>query len=80
MLVMYLDDILIMETSSRGCSQAATKARRVLESLGSVLNLEKCQFNYLREYEFIGFILDSDAYCIIQRVPREVAETNRQLF
>ena len=58
-MVVYLDDILILESTERSCELALFKTIGFLESLGFVINYEKSQIIPTQSIRYLGFIFDS---------------------
>jgi hypothetical protein len=56
-LIIYLDDLLFMNTSAEGLWQDLATARYLLENLGFVINLEKSVFVPTQKLEFLGFVI-----------------------
>lgn len=57
--VIYLDDILLVGRSKEECFVNLQETRSLLESLGFILNLDKCQLKPSTSCKFLGFILNS---------------------
>lgn len=57
--VMYLDDILILGPSAPECRINLLKVIKLLESLGFIINSDKCQLYPSLQCKFLGFIFDS---------------------
>lgn len=55
----YIDDKLIIAPSYNQCLIDVSRARKLLESLGFVLNLDKCQLEPNTRIKFLGVIIDS---------------------
>ena len=62
--VIYLDDILLLGNSVRDCSLNVQKTKSLVESLGFVLNVDKCQLIPSNERTFLGFVIDSNKFCL----------------
>ena len=58
-LIIYLDDLLFMNSSKVGLQQDMTTARYLLENLGFVINLEKSCFQPTQQLEFLGFVVNT---------------------
>ena len=58
-LIIYLDDLLFMNSSKIGLQQDMTTARYLLENLGFVINLEKSCFQPTQQLEFLGFVVNT---------------------
>ena len=63
-LVIYLDDILILSNSESQCRLDVTLTIKLLESLGFIINLQKSALNPSKRCTFLGFVLNSEAFCI----------------
>lgn len=59
-LVIYLDDILIISNSYDECIDDIQKTSKFLESLGFILNLEKCSLKPSNRCKFLGFNFNSE--------------------
>ena len=59
-LIIYLDDILVMNQTKKGALEDGKKLRDVLESLGFLINLKKSILTPVQGIEFLGFIIDSN--------------------
>lgn len=70
--VIYLDDILLLGKTPESCKKNVAKTRALLESLGLVLNLEKCQLEPEMEAKYLGFIIDSEKFEV--RLPERKIE------
>lgn len=57
--VIYLDDLLLIGRSQEECIANIQETRSLLESLGFILNLEKCQLRPSTTCKFLGFMLNS---------------------
>lgn len=57
--VIYLDDILIMNTSAQKIREQTTLTVTLLEGLGFQVNQAKSQLEPLQVLEFLGFVIDS---------------------
>ena len=66
-LVVYLDDILICNSTREGCHRDTVTVVNVLRSLGFLLNEKKCATVPSKRREFLGLICDSQA--MMFRVP-----------
>ena len=55
-LIIYLDDLLFMNSSKVGLQQDMTTAQYLLENLGFVIDLEKSCFQPTQQLEFLGFV------------------------
>lgn len=62
--VLHLDDILLFGDSVHECQRNIRKTRELLESVGLVLNLEKCNLVPKKEIKFLGFLFDSERFCL----------------
>ena len=58
-LIIYLDDLLFMNSSKVGLQQDMTTAQYLLENLGFVINLEKSCFQPTQQLEFFGFVVNT---------------------
>ena len=58
-LIIYLDDILLMNASETGLQQDMHTAQYLLENLGFVINLEKSCFQPTQQLEFLGFLVNT---------------------
>ena len=58
-LIIYLDDLLFMNSSKVGLQQDMTTARYLLENLGFVINLEKSCFQPTQQLEFLGLVVNT---------------------
>ena len=58
-LIIYLDDLLFMNSSKVGLQQDMTTAQYLLENLGFVINLEKSCFQPTQQLEFLGFVVNT---------------------
>ena len=58
-LIIYLDDILLMNASETGLRQDIHTAQYLLENLGFVINLEKSCFQPTQQLEFLGFLVNT---------------------
>ena len=58
-LIIYLDDILLMNASENGLRQDMHTAQYLLENLGFVINLEKSCFQPTQQLEFLGFLVST---------------------
>ena len=56
----YLDDILLLGRTINECDTNLNTTRELLESLGFVLNIEKCQLTPATECKFLGFLFNSE--------------------
>ena len=57
--IIYLDDLLFMNSSKVGLQQDMTTAQYFLENLGFVINLEKSCFQPTQQLEFLGFVVNT---------------------
>ena len=62
--VVYLDDILMFGRTKRDCEKNIEITKDLLESLGFILNMKKCNLNPSNSCEYLGFDFDSVKYCI----------------
>lgn len=60
--VIYLDDLLLIGASKTECMNNIQETRSLLESLGFVLNLEKCQLEPSMTCKFLGFIFNTKEF------------------
>ena len=58
-LIVYLDDILFMNSSEVGLQQDMITAQYLLEHLGFVINVEKSCFQPTPQLEFLGFVVNT---------------------
>ena len=58
-LIIYLDDLLFMNSSKVGLQQDMTTAQYLLENLGFVINHEKSCFQPTQQLEFLGFVVNT---------------------
>ena len=58
-VIIYLDDILIVQATKEATSQAVKIVRRLLESLGFVISEEKSEEDPTQEIEYIGLTISS---------------------
>ena len=58
-LIIYLDDLLFMNSSKVGLQQDMTTAQYLLENLRFVINLEKSCFQPTQQLEFLGFVVNT---------------------
>ena len=58
-LIIYLDDILLMNAFETGLQQDMHTAQYLLENLGFVINLEKSCFQPTQQLEFLGFLVNT---------------------
>jgi hypothetical protein len=58
-LVIYLDDFLIVGTTTQECSDAVAQVIHVLESLGFLFNFNKSETVLTQCVEYIGLITNS---------------------
>ena len=58
-LIIYLDDILIMNQTPTGLQREMSTAIHLLENLGFVINLTKSQLKPTQTLEFLWFIVDT---------------------
>ena len=65
-LVMYLDDILMMAQTREGLKEHLSQMSSVLQSLGFILNQQKCVWEPTRRIEFLEFIVDSETQMIFR--------------
>lgn len=57
--VIYLDDIYLMGDTYKTCLENFQATRKLLESLGFVVNMEKSNFTPSQVVKFLGFLFDS---------------------
>lgn len=57
--VIYLDDILLTESSRQMCAENVEVSIRLLESLGFVINYDKSNLEPRQRIEFLGIVYDS---------------------
>ena len=58
-LIIYLDDMLVMNKCVSGLQEDLRFVRLTLENLGLVINVEKSQLLPVQKIEFLGYIVDS---------------------
>ena len=58
-LIVYLDDLLFMNSSKAGLQRDMITAQYLLEHLGFVINLEKSCFQPTQQLEFLGFVVNA---------------------
>ena len=58
-MIIYLDDLLFMNSTEKGLRQDMATVRYLLENLGFVINLEKSVFTPSQKLEFLGFIINT---------------------
>lgn len=57
--IIYLDDFLLVGDTLQECNRNVEETLRLLDSLGFVVNFQKCELNPSRERKFLGFTLNS---------------------
>lgn len=57
--VFYLDDIFLIGRTKEECVFNVETTRKLLESLGFILNLKKCNLEPSQRCKFLGFVFDS---------------------
>ena len=62
--VFYLDDILLFGHTYEDCKQNVKVTKQLLESLGFILNKEKCHLTPSQSCDYLSFTYDSNNYCI----------------
>lgn len=62
--IIYLDDILLLGRSIQDCMFNVEETRHLLEKLGLVINFDKSQLIPSTKCKFLGFILDSQEFCL----------------
>lgn len=62
--IIYLDDIFMWSNTVEECKINIHNTRKLLESLGFVLNLDKCQLTPQKKIKFLGFLVDSEKFLI----------------
>lgn len=60
----YLDDILCIEDSKEKCEVNVSETKELLLALGFLINERKSNFELSTRCKFLGFIIDSERYCI----------------
>lgn len=60
----YLDDILCIDDSIEKCRDNVSETKELLLSLGFLINERKNSFEPSKKCKFLGFIIDSEKYCI----------------
>lgn len=60
----YLDDIYLTESSYSNCLESANATRKLLQSLGFLINEEKSKLIPSMSCKYLGFIIDSHNWCI----------------
>ena len=65
-LIIYLDDLLFMNSSKVGLQQDMTTAQYLLENLGFVINLEKSCFQPTQQLKFLGFVVNTLDMTLLQ--------------
>ena len=60
-LIIYLDDILVMNQTKQGALEDGKKLSDVLESVGFLKNLKKSTLTPVQGIEFLMFIIDSNS-------------------
>lgn len=63
--VIYLDDFLLFGDTYQDCLVNIKETLQLLNNLGFILNLQKCDLNPSQEKKFLGFILNSSSMNII---------------
>ena len=58
-LIIYLDDVLLMNASETGLQEDMHTAQYLLQNLGFVINLEKSCFQPTQQLEFLGFLVNT---------------------
>lgn len=58
-MVIYLDDILVLNKTREDAVLNGIKVREILESLGFMMNFKKSIFTPVQVIEFLGFKIDS---------------------
>lgn len=79
--VAYLDDFLLIAKSESECLDNVRSTQATLESLGFILNCDKCQLTPSRQCKFLGFVLNSEDFCIsLPQKKREAILSMAQRF
>ena len=76
-LIIYLDDLLFMNSDKEGLLQDMATARFLLENLGFVINFEKSMFVPSQQLEFLGFLVNSQDMTL--RLPDYKVESIKNL-
>lgn len=58
-LIIYLDDLLFMNSQEEGLRQDMATAQYLLENLGFVINFEKSHFTPSQNLEYLGFVVNT---------------------
>lgn len=69
LVVIYLDDLIIMAKTANLCKKHTNTAKLILENLGFILNIKKCQLDPSSVCKFLGVIIDSKEYSL--KLPEE---------
>ena len=62
--VIYLNDILLLGNTVQNCSLNVQKTKSLVKSLGFILNFDKCLLIPSNERTFLGFVIDSNKFCL----------------
>lgn len=60
----FLDDLILIDSTNEKCKHNVLITRNVLESLGFLINTEKSQLEPKQNCQYLGFILDSVKFSI----------------
>ena len=69
----YLDDLIIFGSSIDECKKMFCLVIELLQSLGFVINPEKCTFIPSMVIEFLGFVIDSNNMIVTLTEGKKVA-------
>lgn len=75
MSVIYLDDFLLIGDTLQECRRNVEETLRLLNSLGFVTNLQKCELSPSQERKFLGFTLNSSRMTIMLPEGKKVSHT-----
>lgn len=80
MSTIYLDDILCIESTYDSCAKNVTVTKKVLESLGFLINEEKSMNIFSTQCKFLGLIINSNQMTLELTQEKKIIKFNRRIF